>query len=97
VLHIISIPVYAKVKIGPVFGLGGIAANFKVAEKVFIDGNSAKPTESQKSSSVDFPVFLGAGVKILIFTLEARYHWGLVDVNQGLHNQYLQLGATVSF
>ena len=34
VLHTISIPLDLKVKLGPVFALGGIAANFKVSEKL---------------------------------------------------------------
>jgi len=97
VLHILSVPVYAKVKLGPVFALGGLAGNFKVSEKVFVNGNSASPTDAQKSKTVDVPLYLGAGVKIMMFTLEARYHWGLVEVNHGLHNRYLQLGAAVSF
>jgi hypothetical protein len=97
VLHILSVPVYAKVKIGPVFALGGLAGNFKVSEKVIFDGNSASPTDAQKSKSVDIPVFLGAGLKITIFTIEARYHWGLIAVNQGLYNRYVQIGAAVSF
>ena len=97
VLSYLSVPVYGKVKIGPFFGLGGIAANFKVSEKVFVNGNSAKPTDEQESKSVDFPLFLGAGFKISIFTLEARYHWGLTDINNGASSHYLQLGGAVSF
>lgn len=97
VLHILSVPVYAKVKLGPVFALGGLAGNFKVSEKIIFDGNSASPTDEQKSKTVDVPLFLGAGLKIAMFTFEARYHWGLVGVNHGLHNRYLQLGAAVSF
>ena len=97
VLNYLSIPVYAKVKIGPVFALGGLAGNFKVGEKVFVNGNSASPTDAQKSKTVDVPLFLGAGVKIMIFTLEMRYHWGLTQINNGASSHYLQLGAAVSF
>lgn len=43
------------------------------------------------------PLFMGAGLKILFITLEARYHWGITDVYQGYNNQYLQLGAAISF
>ena len=92
----LSIPLYAKAKIGPVFGLAGIGANFKVSEKIYTNDVASSPTSEQKSNTVDFPLFIGAGVKISIFTIEARYHWGLVDINEGSSNQYFQLGAGIS-
>ena len=96
VLHMLSVPAYAKVKIGPVFGLAGIGANFKVSEKIYTNDVASSPSSEQKSKTVDFPLFIGAGVRISIFTIEARYHWGLVDINNGASNQYFQLGAGIS-
>lgn len=96
ILHTISTPVYLKLKVGPVFGLGGIAADFKVSEK-FNTGDVTVPVDSGKSSWFDAPVFLGAGVKVLFFTVEARYHWGLIEVRDGLHNRYFQVGGAISF
>lgn len=97
VLHTISVPLDLKVKLGPVFALGGIAANFKVSEKVKIGGEYVTPLESDKSNWFDAPVFLGAGVKLFFVTIEARYHWGLLEVRNGKHSQYFQLGAGISF
>lgn len=97
VLHTISVPLDLKVKLGPVFALGGIAANFKVAEKVKIGGDYVTPLEADKSAWFDAPVFLGAGLKIAIVTIEARYHWGLIEVRNGKHSQYFQIGAGLSF
>jgi len=97
VLHTISIPLDLKVKLGPVFALGGIAANFKVSEKIKIDGESISPMSDDKSAWFDTPVFLGAGVKIAFLTVEARYHWGLLEVRNGKKSQYFQLGAAFSF
>ena len=97
VLHTISIPLDLKVKIGPVFVLGGIAANFKVSEKIVVNDNSSKPSDGNKSNWFDAPAFLGAGVKIFFFSIEGRYHWGLINANDGLHNRYFQLGVAVSF
>ena len=97
VLHILSIPVYGKAKIGPVFGLDGIGANFKVSEKIFINDVASSPTSEQKSKTVDFPMFIGVGAEFWVLTFEIRYHWGLVDINHGLYNRYAQLGAGVSF
>jgi hypothetical protein len=97
VLNYISLPVYLKAKLGPVFGLGGIGANFKIGEKIYVDGTSSKPSDEDKSKAVDFPVFVGLGFKILIITIEGRYHWGLTDINDGYKNQYFQVGAGISF
>ena len=97
VLHTISIPLDLKLKLGPVFALGGAAANFKVAEKIVVEDNSVNPAEGNVSNWFDIPVFLGAGVKISIITIEARYHWGLLEVRNGLHSRYLQIGAGISF
>lgn len=97
VLHTISIPLDLKVKLGPVFVLGGIAANFKVSEKIVYNDNSTNPSDGNKSNWFDAPVFLGAGVKIFFFSIEGRYHWGLINANDGLHNRYFQLGVAVSF
>ena len=79
------------------FVLTGVGANFKVSEKVFLDGTSTTPSDEDKSNFFDIPFYLGAGAKIWFISIEARYHWGLLDVNEGYSNQYLQIGAAVSF
>ena len=97
VLHTISVPLDLKLKLGPVFALTGFAANFKVSEKVVYKDNASNPIDSDKSEWFDVPFFLGAGVKIWMLSIEARYHWGLLEVRNGLHSQYLQVGAAISF
>ena len=97
ILHTVSIPLDLKVKLGPVFALGGIAANFKVSEKLKIGGEYVTILDSDKTNWFDLPVFVGAGVKILFITVEARYHWGLLEARNGYYNQYFQLGAGISF
>ena len=101
VLHYIGVPVYLKAKLGPAFALTGFAPSFKVGEKNYILGKEMDP--AQKSHWFDAPFFLGAGVKIAIFTIEARYHWGTIETyenattNTSIKGQYLQLGAGISF
>lgn len=92
VLNYLNIPLFLKVKIGPVFGLVGSGVNFKLSE-------SGDAGSTEKASGVDVPLFLGAGVKIFFLTIEARYAWGLVNLynSGGIKNQYLQVGAAVSF
>lgn len=97
VLHYLSVPVYLKGKIGPVYALGGAAANFKISEKMIIGGESIDVPDENKSKSFDVPLYVGAGLKFLMFSVEARYHIGMVDLNDGIKNRYLQLGATVAF
>jgi len=93
----ISVPIDLKVKLGPVLVLGGIAANFKVSEKIIINDNSTNPSDGNKSNWFDAPVFLGASVKIFFITIEGRYHWGLIESVDGLYNRYFQIGAAFNF
>ena len=97
VIHYLSIPAHLKVKIGPAFALGGITANFKMAEKIHNKGDKESPSKDNKANWFDSAAFAGAGIKIAFVTIEARYHWGLVNAGRGLHNRYFQLGAGVMF
>jgi len=96
-LHTVSIPLDLRLKIGPVYALGGAAANIKVSEKYDLGDNSYQPLDTKKSSWFDIAAFAGAGVKILFFSVEARYHWGLLEARNDLYNRYFQLGAALSF
>ena len=96
-LHTVSIPLDLRLKIGPVYALGGAAINFKVSESYDIGDNSYPPTDNDKSNWFDVAAFAGAGVKIWILSVEARYHWGLIEVRDDLYNRYFQIGAAVSF
>lgn len=94
ILHTASIPVNLKLKLGPVFVLGGVAANLVFSESYVRNGKD----QGNVASVFDAPVFLGAGFRVLILNIEARYHWGTLDVNEfGAKNQYLQVGLGVSF
>jgi hypothetical protein len=95
--HYVSVPLNAKLKLGPVFALTGFAPSFKVAERYVVGNNSTKPSDDLKAEWFDIPFFVGAGVKILFITVEARYHWGLLEVSNGYNSQYFQLGLGLSF
>ena len=97
VLHTISVPLDLKVKLGPVFALGGISANFIVSEKIVSGDNKYDPSDDAKFHWFDVPVFLGVGVKIFFITIEGRYHWGLVDAKNEYFHRYFQLGLGLSF
>ncbi len=96
-LHTVSIPLDLRLKIGPVYAVGGAAINFKVYESFDIGNNSYTPSDTDKSNWFDVAAFAGAGVKIWILSVEARYHWGLLEARDDLNNRYFQIGAAVSF
>jgi hypothetical protein len=97
-LQYISIPIDLKVKLGPVFVLGGFSLNFKVAEKWDLNGDKYNPPTNLKAGTFDIPLFLGAGVQIFFIAIEARYYWGMINLYDGnTKTQYLQVGGTISF
>jgi hypothetical protein len=49
-LHTIRIPLDLRLKIGPVYGLGGAAANFKVGKSFDLGDNSSTPIDNDKSN-----------------------------------------------
>lgn len=90
ILHTISIPLALKLKLGPAFILGGAGANFMVSEDSKLLGLDL----DNDANVFDVPLFLGAGASILMFSIELRYHWGMMEINDiGAKNQYLQLGV----
>jgi hypothetical protein len=96
-LHYISLPGALKLKLGPVFVQGGLALNFKVAERVYIDGEDAK-TDENKSNWFNLPALAGVGLMLGPVTIEARYNYGLLNVNDFEDKiGYLQLGAGLHF
>ena len=95
-LHYISVPLYLKAKLGPVYATGGTALSFKVSESNVIFDGVTDPI-GEKSNVFDMPLQLGLGIKILMISIEGRYNWGLLDINNGVKNRYFQLGLGMSF
>ncbi len=99
--HSISIPVYLRMKLGPVYALGGVAPDFGISNIFKIDDEKIDLDDEAKTSTFDAPLFLGVGFKIAIVSIEARYHWGTMNLskleNNNFKQQYFQIGAAVSF
>lgn len=92
--HMLNVPIALRVKLGPIFALGGTGLNFKVAE----NNEGAAANATPKNGVFDAPILLGLGFKIAIVSIEARYHWGLVNTNDlGYKNQYFQVGVGLHF
>ncbi|EMS35049.1 hypothetical protein C943_02941 [Mariniradius saccharolyticus AK6] len=96
-INYLAVPLGLKISILKLaFLQGGISPSFKVGEKYEVAGANAL-TQSNKTSVFDLPFHVGAGIKVLIFDIEARYNHGLINVNGGNRNRYLQLGAALRF
>ncbi len=98
-MNYLSIPLYLKAKVGPVFGLAGVGANFKLSDKISNGGMDTEASDNYATKDFDMPLFIGGGFKILMITIEGRYNWGMIELNKitGAKNHYLQVGASLSF
>jgi hypothetical protein len=97
VINYLGIPVHLKVKLGPVYALVGVQPKVKIGEKMIIDGELNSPTSDEKSKTIDLPAYAGLGLNFLMFSIEARYHYGMIETNHGARNAYLQAGAALHF
>ena len=89
-LDYIGIPIAVKAKIGPVTGLVGSGINFKISEPDKADG-------ADSFTAYDVPVFVGLGFNILFLGIDARYQWGLTDLEGSINNESFQIGLSARF
>lgn len=89
----LGVPLSLKVKFGPLYAFGGGAFNVKLSENDFF------PNTDYSSSSkwYDTNAFVGAGLEIIIFTLDVKYVKGLTNINNGLKNDGYQIGLGLRF
>ncbi len=95
--HYMSLPIYAKVKLGPVYGLLGAAPAFKVGESWDVQAGGAAAEELFDANTFDLPIFAGIGINILVLQIEARYYLGTMELSgnsamPGIKSQQFQLG-----
>jgi len=94
ILHYISLPLGLKLKLGPVQAFGGVHGAVKVSSRLTLLGESAP---AKDIGTFDAGTFVGAGLKILFIGIEAKYTWGLVDIDDGYKNNFWQVGLTLWF
>jgi hypothetical protein len=97
ILNYVSLPVTAKLKIGPIYALGGVYGSYRAGSKTtYTDGTSDKKISTDDIKRYDFGGQLGLGFQIAIIGVEARYNWGFTDISAdnaiGYNNRYLELG-----
>ena len=83
VLHYLSIPLGLKLKLGPAQAFGGVHGALKLSSKLTLAGESSS---AKDINTFDAGFFVGAGVKIFFIGAEAKYCWGLVDLEKGYKN-----------
>ncbi len=72
-LNYVGVPLALKVKVGPLYAIGGSGFNVKVSE-------NGTPFDD-KAKWFDIPAYVGAGFNILFVAVEARQTWVLTDIN----------------
>jgi hypothetical protein len=96
-LHYLVIPAEGMIKLGPFIGMAGLSGNIKIGDKLTLDGDEIDYPDGKKPNLFDVAANIGAGFNFLFLTLETRYYWGLLDVQDEWNNQYWQLGLKFHF
>ena len=89
-LHYLNIPISLRVQVGPIYALGGINGGVKLGGEQYND--MGLDVDLEDINTWDAGVHLALGAKIGPIGVEAKYNWGIVDLNSGYNSQYLQLG-----
>ena len=74
----LMIPVGLKLRFGPFYGLGGLYGAYRMTAKL-----ENEKLDKKDFNRLDFGAYAGAGTKILIFSLNFKYNWGISDVSNG--------------
>ncbi len=96
-LHYLTVPAQGVLKLGPFVGVAGLNGNFRIAEDFTVDGEKVDRDDDDRAAAFDLAVDAGAGFNILFMTIEARYYWGLLEVDNGWYNRYWQAGLKFHF
>lgn len=92
-INYIGVPLALKVKVGPIYAIGGGTFNVKLSE-------TSSPSESPfKGSSkwYDTNAFVGLGLEIFIVTFDIKYTHGLTSINNGFRNNGYQASIGLRF
>ncbi len=90
----LMIPVGLKLRFGPLYAMGGLYGAYRMSATF-----DSEKLNKNDFNRLDFGTYVGAGTKILIFSLNVKYNWGFSDVSNGssnsenydLRNQFLSI------
>ena len=94
----LMLPTGLKLKVGPVYGMAGVYGAYRLTAD--LDGEKADKGDFNR---LDFGAYSGVGIRFLVFTVNAKYNWGLSDVSNGsndnpsfdLNNRFFSLALGV--
>jgi len=86
----LHLPLGAKLKLGPIFLTGGVSPSFRLS------ANEGDENVGDDYKVFDLPAYGGIGVKVLMVSLDFRYHYGLLNIsdnsNLDAQSQFFTLG-----
>ena len=98
----ICIPLFVNLNIGRhLYVHSGVSANFLLGETFTVRNYEMAVPDKYKTHLVSTLAFAGAGIKIFMVSLEARYYLGLNNISTSrdfnVKEAYLQIGARFNF
>ena len=93
----LTVPLIAKVQILNFYALGGLSSGIRTGGKYYFTDETETKITTDNLKGYDFAAQFGLGFKIAIIGIEAKYNWGLTDINnnsalKSIYNRYFQLG-----
>lgn len=77
----LMLPAGLKLRFGPAYLMGGGYGAYRLSAKI-----DDTDLDKKDWNRLDFGMYTGAGLKIMIFSLNFKYNWGLSDVTNGKSN-----------
>lgn len=96
-LNYIVLPVQGVVKLGPISFVGGVNGNFLVSETQKIGGEKITINSDNESEMFDLTLDAGLSVNLWMLSIETRYYWGTMAVNDNWNNRLWQAGIKFNF
>ncbi|MEQ8623987.1 MAG: porin family protein [Vicingaceae bacterium] len=80
-LNYLMLPAGVKLRFGPAYAMGGFYGAYRLTAT--LDGDKL---EQDDYNRFDFGSYVGAGMRLSLFSLNVKYSWGLSDVTNGSNN-----------
>ena len=74
----LMLPAGVKLRFGPAYAMGGIYGAYRLTAT--LDGEDLSQANYNR---FDFGSYVGAGMRLSLFSLNLKYNWGLLDITNG--------------
>lgn len=95
VLNYLMVPVAARLKIGPLYAIGGVYGAYRAGSKYKYKNGDEEKISTDEIKRWDFGANLGLGFQVAMIGIEARYNWGFTDMTPtagDYYNRFLEIG-----